>query len=76
MGPEMICCELIPLMGMGWSRLKVWVWNTSFTALAHSMAKASCFVDLQFGLDLNIIVLFSITNKMVSPQGKSPQGKN
>ena len=57
-------------MGMSWSCLKVWVCNSSLTAVAHSMVKVSCYVGLQFGLDLKIIVMFPITKKMASSQKK------
>ena len=69
-GSKKVCYELILSMGMSWSCLKVWVCNSSLTSVAHSMVKVSCYVGLQFGLDLKIIVMFPITKKMASSQKK------
>ena len=69
-GSKKVCYELILSMGMSWSCLKVWVWNSSLTSVAHSMVKVSCYVGLQFGLDHKIIVMFPITKKMASSQKK------
>ena len=69
-GSKKVCYELILSMGMSWSCLKVWVCNSSLTAVAHPMVKVACYVGLQFGLDLKIIVMFPITKKMASSQKK------